>query len=103
MVYPRKKLFKCYNGVDETLFYPINRKYPLKRPIVIDWCGQPAQKCDQHGFQIIKQIIKILENNNNFIFKINAKNYTTAIPFNKMNDITIKSILLYIQVYTCWN
>ena len=81
-----QKLFKCYNGVDETLFYPINRQYPLKRPIVIGWCGQPAQKGDQHGFQIIEQVIKILENNNNFIFNINAKNYTTAIPFNKMNE-----------------
>ena len=80
------KLFKCYNGVDENLFFPINRTYPINRPIVIGWCGQPPGKGDQHGFQIIEQVVKILENNNNFIFKINAKNYTTAIPFNKMNE-----------------
>ena len=80
------KLFKCYNGVDETLFFPINRTYPLNRPIVIGWCGQPPGKGDQHGLQIIKQIMENLNDNSNFEFKINAKNYTTAIPFNKMNE-----------------
>lgn len=80
------KLFKCYNGVDENLFFPINRTYPVNRPIVIGWCGQPPNKGDQHGFQIIEQIMENLNDNNDFEFKINAKNYTTAIPFNKMNE-----------------
>ncbi len=80
------KLFKCYNGVDEKFFFPIERKYPINRPIVIGWCGQPMSTGDQHGFQIIKQIMKNLNDNKNFEFKINAKNYTTAIPFNKMNE-----------------
>ena len=80
------KLFKCFNGVDETLFFPINRKYPINRPIVIGWCGQPPGKGDQHGFQIIEEIMKEFKNNSNFEFKINAKNFTTAIPFDKMNE-----------------
>ena len=80
------KLFKCYNGVDENLFFPINRTYPINRSIVIGWCGQPPGKGDQHGFQIIKQIMENLNDNQNFEFKINAKNCTTAIPFNKMNE-----------------
>jgi len=82
----KQKLFKCYNGVDETLFFPINRKYPVNSPIIIGWCGQPPGQKDQHGFQIIEHVMKKLENNSNFEFKINAKNYKTAIPFEKMNE-----------------
>ena len=53
------KLFKCYNGVDEKLFLPINRTYPVNRPIVIGWCGQPPGKGDQHGFKLLNKSWKI--------------------------------------------
>ena len=81
------KLYKCYNGVDETLFFPINRKFPLNRPIVVGWCGQPyTKKGDQHGFHIMEKIMEKLNNNKNFSFLINRKTYKTAIPFDKMNS-----------------
>lgn len=95
---PVSKLYKCYNGVDETLFFPINREYSFNRPIKIGWCGQPATKNgDQHGSKIMENIINILKDNNNFEFFINSKNYTNCIPFNQMNEYYYNKIDIIIH------
>lgn len=87
------KIYKCYNGVDETLFFPIERKCPIKRKIVVGWSGVVKRNSimDKHGYEILLKVMKIIGRNGDrathFKFEINTNRAKTAIPFEKMNEM----------------
>jgi glycosyltransferase involved in cell wall biosynthesis len=82
-------LFQGYNGVEERVFYPIRSCVNIDK-LVIGWIGQNISKKanakDAHGIQILNNIIKRFENNDNVIFKTMCKNSdsTDKIPYKDM-------------------
>ncbi len=86
-----KKFRQCPLSADESIFYPKNEKIKLKKNFIVLFFGSFIPL---HGIETIVKAAKILQNNDNIIFKICGDGQTKPEITKLINDHKLENVKL---------